>query len=143
MAAQKKRLSLYDFRDIDLMLKLEEQGDGEGWVSSSALAGSLGMSDDIQSVAQRCSWMRRFGFFEFDDEKKMWRLSSGGRRVADAKLKAATATSIDKVPDEAMVDVMAHVTTRFRLGDPMLANMLRREFDFGTNPRSTIWNGRR
>jgi hypothetical protein len=34
---------------------------------------------------------------------------------------------------------MAHVTTRYRLGDPLMATMLRREFAYGTSPRSTVW----
>ena len=135
-------LRLYDFRDIDLMLKLDSLGDNEGWASTTELAESLGMGEDKQAVAIRCAWMRRYGIFDFDETTRMWRLSSGGQRVAAAKLRAAAANSIEKVPDEALVNVMAHVTSRYRLGDPMMATMLRREFLFGTSPRSRAWNGR-
>ncbi len=135
-------LTLYDFRDIDLMLKLEQVGDDEGWASTQELAEALGMGEDARAVGMRSAWMRRYGVFDFDEQKRMWRLSSGGQRVAAAKLRAATASSIEKIPDEAMVDVMAHVTTRYRLGDPLMATMLRREFLFGTSRNSRIWNGR-
>jgi hypothetical protein len=133
-------LTLYDFRDIDLMMRIIETGDDEGWVSSTDLATALGMSDDVQSVAIRLSWMRRYGMLSWDEQKRMWRLSPGGERVTQAKLRAAAATQIDKVPDEAMVDVMAHVTARYRFGDPVVATLLRREFAYGTSPRSQAWD---
>ena len=140
------RLSLYDFRDLDLMLKIADEGDDEGWVETRQLASALGAGDDerIGGVSVRLAWMRRFGMLEFDPDKRMWRLSPGGERVAKARLKAAKASAIETIPDEALIDVMAHVTTRYRLGDPVMATMLRREFKFGTDPHSRIYgDGRR
>jgi hypothetical protein len=137
-----KHLTLYDFRDLDLMLKLDEVGGASG-ASTKELAESIGFDDDAQAVGQRAAWMRRFGMFDFDEERRLWTLSEGGERVVAAKLKAAQAKTIDTLPDEQLVDVMAHVTTRYRLGDPIMATMLRREFAFGTNPRSAAYNGHR
>lgn len=138
------RLSLYDFRDLDLLLKIADEGDNDGWVETRALAAALGAGEDekIGGVGIRLSWMRRFGMLEFDDEKRMWRLSPGGERVTRARLRAAKAKTIDLIPDEQLVDVMAHVTSRYRLGDPVMATMLRREFQFGTSPHSRVWEGR-
>jgi len=65
----------------------------------------------------------------------MWRLTDAGRRVTEARVRAATSNGIEKLPDEAMIDVMAKVTQRYWHGSPMLATMLRREFLFGTKPR--------
>jgi hypothetical protein len=79
--------------------------------------------------------MRRFGMLDFDPQTRGWRLTRGGERVVEARLRAAAARTIDAVPDEQMVDVMSHVTARYRLGDPMMAAMLRREFVFGTRSR--------
>lgn len=134
--------SLYDFRDLDLMLKVADLGDNEGWIETRALAEALGVPDDEKTsgVAIRLSWMRRYGMLEFDENRRMWRLSSGGQRVTEARLRAAAAKQIDSVPDEALVDVMAHVTTRYRLGDPVMATMLRREFLYGTSSHSAVWN---
>ena len=133
--------SMFEFRDSDLMFKLAEEGDDEGWVETRALASALGVADDdkINGVGQRLSWMRRYGFLDFDQQRRLWRLSQSGQRITESKLRAAAAKTIDSVPDESLVEVMAHVTTRFRLGDPVVAQMLRREFRYGTDPRSKVW----
>lgn len=134
-----RRFSIFDIRDLDLMMRVEEEGGASG-ITTTELAQAFGLTDDErQSLAVRCSWMRRFGMFNYDEATKMWTLSESAERVVSAKLKAASAKTIDAVPDASMVDVMAHVTTRYRLGDPMMAVMLRREFAFGTSPRSTVW----
>ena len=127
-------LSNADVRDIDLMLKLAEGGAmGQ---TSHEMTEALGMTDEgAQSVGVRFSWMRRFGMLDYDDKTGLWALTEGGYRVVEARLRAAAARTIDAIPDESMVDVMAHVTTRYRLGDPMIAHLLRREFVFGTMPR--------
>lgn len=126
--------SLYDFRDLDLMLKLDAEGDKDGWVETEAMARSLGF-DGARDVSTRLVWMRRYGMLQFDPQKRLWRLSQGGQRVVRARLRAAQQKALEAVPDEAMVEVMANVTSRYRLGDPMVAQLLRREFLFGTKPR--------
>jgi hypothetical protein len=50
-------------------------------------------------------------------------------------MKASTHKVIERIPDESLVEVMAHVTSRFRLGDPVNAQLLRREFMFETQKR--------
>ena len=132
-----KHLTLYDLRDIDLMMRLGDHG--ASGATSHELAESLGMNGDIQAVAIRCAWMRRYGIFDFDEEKKLWTLSKGGERVIESKTRAAMIRQIEAVPDEQMIEVMAHVTSRYRLGDQLVATMLRREFQFGTNPRSVAF----
>ena len=125
-----KSLRLTDFRDLDLMMAVA----GNGGITSQELADKLGMEGALQHVSVRCSWMRRFGIFDRDEVTGAWFLTDGGQRVLDAKVRAAQASSLEKVPDEAMVEVMAHVTSRYRLGDPVVATLLRREFQYGTAP---------
>jgi len=129
---RQRHATLYDFRDVDLMLKLRANG---GEVTSLEMAEALGFGNDVQPIAQRLGWMRKFGMVEFDEERRMWRLSDGGERVTQAKLRAAQSTAIEALDDEVMVEVMAKVTQRYMHGSPMLATMLRREFAFGTHPR--------
>jgi hypothetical protein len=130
-----RHATLYDFRDLDLMLKLEAEADEEGWVETAHAAASLGFGDDLLPISRRFSWMRRYGILEFDQQRKMWRLSPGGRRVTEARLRAAQSNGIEKLPDESMIEVMSKVTQRYWHGSPMIASMLRREFLFGTKPR--------
>lgn len=128
---------LTDFRDLDLMLRFGE-GDELGRLSSADLAGLVGLdqvNSGTQSIGIRLAWMKRYGFVVFDDKEHLWALSSAGRRVTEAHLRASTQKTIEAVPDESLVEVMAHVTSRFRLGDPVNAHLLRREFLFGTQRR--------
>ena len=125
-------LTVYDIRDLDLMMKLAEQGSG---ATSKELASELGMDDNGQHVGTRLAWMRRFGMLDFNEKLRVWSLSPGGGRVVESKLRAATRERIEAIPDEQIIEVMAHVTTRYRHGDDMTAAMLRREFQFGTKRR--------
>ena len=122
--------SLYDFRDLDLMLKIVAEG---GEAATWELTEALGFGEqDRQGVAVRLSWMNRYGMVRFDEKTRTWRLSPSGERVTQARVAAGAKRELDKLDDESMVDVMAHVTSRYRHGDPMLADLLRREFLFGT-----------
>lgn len=125
--------SIYDFRDLDLMMTLH----ASGGMTSRQLAEAMGIPN--AGIGTRASWMRRFGMLDFDEHSGVWTLSGGGLRVVEAKRRAAALRQVEDVPNEALVDVMSHVTARYRLGDAMLAAMLRREFAFGTSPRSTVW----
>lgn len=130
----RKHASLYDFRDLDLMLTIEERADDEGWAATSDLASSTGFGDNLLPLSRRLAWMRKYGMLDFDERKRVWRLTDGGLRVVKAKLKAASHPT-DKVPDEALVEVMADITARYWQADGMTAIMLRREFAYGTKPR--------
>jgi hypothetical protein len=142
MSAQGGRhLTLFDFRDVDLMHKLADEGGADG-VTSHELADALGMRDDVQAVAVRSAWMRRYGFFDYDAERKLWRLSDAGERIVESDTRASTIERLAKIPDEQLVDVMAHVTSRYRHGDMTTATLLRREFAYGTAPQSVAYNGR-
>src|SRR5215510_16585756 len=97
-----------DFRDMDLMMKIADHGGP----SSLELAELAGLSN-AQAMAVRLSWMRRFGFVDFDDKEHNWTLSPSGIRIVKSRMKAAQTRTIEAIPDEAMVDVMAHVTARY------------------------------
>jgi hypothetical protein len=125
--------TLYDFRDLDLMLKIEE----ESRMTSHELAEAVGLGENggARAIGIRLAWMKRYGFVSYDEKEHSWALSRGGERVTAAQLSAAKKRALDTIDDEAMVEVMAHVTSRYRLGDPLMAQLLRREFLFGTQKR--------
>jgi len=128
--------TLYDFRDLDIMYRLAELADSKG-VGSQELAETFGFDpeDGARPLGIRLAWMRRYGMVAYDDGSKLWRLSRSGERVTNAQLLAPELKVVDEMPDEKMVEVMAHVTSRFQRGEPMVGHMLRREFLFGTKRR--------
>ena len=130
-----KHASLYDFRDRDILFRLDE-ATTNGGVPSSEIADLLGFEEGkIQPVGMRLAWMRRYGMVLFDEESRLWSLSPGGQRVVRAHLRAPELRVVEKLPDESMVEVMAQITSRYQRGEPMLAHMLRREFLYGTKRR--------
>jgi hypothetical protein len=131
----RRHATLYDFRDLDLMLKIEDEGDQDGWIEAAVLAESLGFGEEVRPVAQRLSWMRRYGMLDRHQDSGEWRLTEGGLRVIEARLKAAQTRTIEKLPDESMVEVMANITSRYRHGGGLIASLLRREFLYGTSRR--------
>jgi hypothetical protein len=130
-----RHATLYDFRDLDLMMHLAERANGTG-VPTAELADLLGFDEgDNRPVGIRMAWMRRYGMVAFDDKERSWRLTPGGERVTKAHLLAPELKIVDSMPDEAAVELMAHVTSRYQRGEPMIAAMLKREFMFGTKRR--------
>ena len=125
--------TLYDFRDSDLMYHLYERANGVG-VSTSDLADLLGFDAEEggRPVGMRLAWMRRYGMVSLDERDRTWRLTRSGERVIAAKQRAPELMVVKEMPDELMVDVMAHVSSRYARGETMLAHMLRREFAYGT-----------
>lgn len=138
-------LTLYDFRDLDLMLAASEVANEDGLFTTDDLASALKMDDDHRAVAMRLAWMRRFAVMDRDENVGAWRLTRAGERHIEAKQLAAASDAIEVVPDEALIDVISHVTSRFRHGDAVTATLLRREFQYGTEPHSVAYrqNGRR
>jgi hypothetical protein len=128
--------TLYDFRDLDIMFKIAETTNHRG-VASQALAELMGFEeeDGARPIGIRLAWMKRYGMVAYDDKEKLWKLTRGGERVTQAHLRAPELRVVETMPDEKMVEVMAHVTSRFQRGELMLAHMLRREFMFGTQKR--------
>lgn len=138
-----KHLTLYDFRDLDLMQAFARAANEQGELETAELADELGMADDIRAVAQRLAWMRKYGVFARNEQTGIWTLTRGGERVIEANQQAAASDAIGDVPDEQLVDVMAHVTSRYRHGDQLTATLLRREFLFGTKPGSAAYQRKR
>ena len=128
--------TLYDFRDLDIMYKIDEAANGAG-VDSRELAELLGFEAEEggKNLGIRLAWMRRYGMVAFDEKERTWSLSPSGDRIARAHVRAPALRAIEKLPDEAFVEVMASVTSRFQRGEATLAHMLRREFLYGTKKR--------
>lgn len=128
------RATLYDFRDLDLMMHLAEADDV---MTTHELADALGFDAEEggRPVGMRLAYMRAHGMVNRDDKQKTWKLSRGGLRVVQAHELAPTLRVVEQMPDEQMIEVIAMVTSRFQRGDNMLGTMMRREFKYGTGMR--------
>jgi hypothetical protein len=120
--------SMREFRDLDLMLKLKEAGP----IPAKELAHELGADEFGSHLGRRLGWMRRYGMLDLDQKTRNWSLTEGGARVIYARKRARLMDELEALPAEELIEVMAAITARYRLGDPMTAVMLRREFIFGT-----------
>jgi len=130
-----KHATLYDFRDVDIMYRLAE-ATTNGGVPAVELADMLGFEEgDTRSITIRLAWMKRYGMVAFDNKERLWSLSPSGSKVTAAHLRAPALKTVERIPDEAMIEVMAQVTSRYQRGEAMLAHMLRREFLYGTKRR--------
>jgi len=139
----KPHVTVYDFRDTDIMAHLAATS--ALGMTSAEIAEAMGfdVEEATRAVGIRLSWMKRYGMLTLDDKTNLWSMTNGADRVMAAQKVAAMTEVIEKVPDESMVEVMAHVTSRYRLGDPMMASLLRREFVYGTSRRSRAWGRRK
>jgi hypothetical protein len=127
--------TLYDFRDFDIMAHIDEHANGG--VSTHELAEMLGFPAEEagRAVGGRLGKMRTYGMVKRNNDTLNWSLTAGGARVVQARIIAPQFRAIESMPDEAMIETMALVTSRFQRGDTMLAQMLRREFLYGTQRR--------
>ena len=123
---------VYDFRDTDIMARLLELGS----ITAAELAAELGANGDKQGhmIGSRLAWMKRYGMADLRSEGSNLDGLEGGERVLESRREAAAMKAIEALPREELVEVMAHITSVYRLGDPLLAAMLRREFQYGTWP---------
>jgi len=128
--------TLYDFRDLDIMYKIDEASNGSG-VDSGELAELMGFDAEEggRNIGIRLAWMRKYGMVAFDQNTRHWALSRSGSRVVQAQLKAPELKVVKEMPDEKMIEVMSLVTSRYHRGETMIGNMLRREFLYGTKRR--------
>lgn len=135
-------VSVYDFKDTDLMAHLAATSAlGMTAVEVSEAMG-FDPEDGTRAIGMRFAWMKKYGMLNYDEKTHIWSLTNGAERVMSAQKTAAMTAVVEKFPDESMVEVMANITSRYRLGDPMTAALLRREFVYGTSRRSRAW-GRR
>src|SRR5262249_53617410 len=96
--------TLYDFRDIDIMLKIDEVANGSG-IDVNELAELMGFDAEEggRPMGGRMRWMRQYGMVVYDDKSKHWALSRSGKRIVGAKLRAPELKIVKEMPDEKMI----------------------------------------
>lgn len=124
-------LRLEDFSDRELLLCVEDHGDEEGWVSSSALAVQLGINNEwpTRSVGSRMAWLKRYGAVEGGAGR--WRLSPIGQLLASGTLTKAEIARIESFEPEKLLLVTRVMTGRVRGAPETAQHLLLREWRRG------------
>jgi hypothetical protein len=135
----KPHLTVFDYKDTDLMALVESAGESGITAADLAAEMSYNGNDAHRAIGMRFAWMKKYGMLNYDEKGHLWTLTDGGARVMESHRVAAFTKVLKAIPEEAVIEHMAHITSVYRLGDPMIAAMLRREFQYGTNPRSRVW----
>ena len=141
-------LTLEEFSDRELLFALEENLDGDGLVSSAALAEAMGLGDSrglkhpAQNVAVRLSWLKRYGVVHRDKETGKWGLTPPGFRIIHGSLRASETKMLTDIDDERLFAVMQMVgSSMLRSGDEA-ATMVARHWRFSLAERKRSRNGR-
>jgi len=135
-------LNLYAFSDEELLALVKDNLDQEGWVTSAELADAIGLDpeDDNRShcVAQRLSWMVRFGVVQKDKEKvpARWTITGRGIVILEATFSADLQAALAKMKGDALWRLARDVTTRYGQADQASAVMVRRSFQRAHKLRS-------
>lgn len=96
-------LKLSEFSDRELLHRVAELGDNEGWVTTKQFAEAVRVShpNATQCVGTRFGWMRRFGILEKSRDR--WRLTPVGEAVRVARLSPSTLDALETLtPTEGM-----------------------------------------
>lgn len=131
-------LTIEDFSDVELLALVNDNADQDGWVTSQEMALAIGLDGKTatQCVGQRFSWLRRYGAIEKHTEKmSTWRLSGIGRAMVKGHLSKAEQRILENMGDDKLLSLARGVTTRYRATNATGAQLMRREWTYGTSKR--------
>src|SRR5262245_10494621 len=113
-------LKLEDFSDPELLAALEDYADGDGLVSTHALAEGLNLrtlKHPVQSIAIRLSWLKRYGIV-YRDEEGRWGLTPTGAGIVHAKLTAGQRRALGNVDPDEMFAVVHAMGSHLQMAHP-------------------------
>ena len=85
-------LTLQEMNDREILARMNDIADGDGWTTSRLMAQALGLTDKNgpSCVGSRLAWLRRYDAVAKDGSKKTttyWRLTERGRALINARLR--------------------------------------------------------
>jgi hypothetical protein len=144
---------LTDFSDREVLLLLNDVADAEGWALAEQVAEriDLGTDNPKRSVANRLSWLQRYGAVEREVKRdatgnirvtrggklmftQRWRLTDMGAALALGRLTAREQRTLDDMGDEKLLILARVMSRRFRTADAVASRMMGREWRYGTAP---------
>ena len=136
-------LTIEHFSDRELINLVIDHAADDGWVNTVDLAEILGLavngSKGAVSIGLRFSYLKRIGMMEREERLaegetlKRWRLTQLGEQYGRGHLRAAAQKQLDKLDDQALLEVTTFLTDRYRQIGGGGATLMRREWRYGTS----------
>lgn len=139
-----ERLRLLDYSDRALLAIVYDLGDNEGWVEVEWVADRIfgvRLSDKkrlhaIRCVAQRFSWMRRYGVMDKSDgPMTMWCLTAEGEAYVKGRKKDSVAGAMHGLLENDLLHAAHAIGERYSKASPIGKTMMRRAFAYHTAKR--------
>jgi hypothetical protein len=132
-------LTIEDFSDVELLALVNDYADSDGYVTSEEMVLVIGLEaheNPKQCVSARFSWLARYGAMEKNpDETGSWRLSEVGKAMVKGTLNAREQRLLETLGDEKLLSLARGVTSRYRSTGATGAQLMRREWQYGTSRR--------
>lgn len=140
-------LKLENYSDREILHLLDDLAGADGWVDVEILAARVGLSPNGKSPeqllihARRClsvrlSWIRRLTMCVERHPDKMrlhWRLTVAGQEVVKARLTKDFEAKLLGLGEFTTLPVLDAISRRYRQANPGSANLMRREWTYGTH----------
>lgn len=149
--APASNLKLESYSDREILHLLDDLADNDGWALSEHIAQRIGlvappgMSDTQRELhARRCvgvrlGWIRRLSnTVEQSDDRKAWRLTKFGQQIVSGKIAANVKNLLEQGSEASLLLALDVVGRRYTKAKPDAANLLRREFAYGTHKNRRV-----
>jgi hypothetical protein len=129
-------LRLIDYSDRELLHRVNDLADDEGWVTAQQVAEAINLTHEspARCVGARFNWLKRYGAMHRDGQK--WRMTTIGQSLAFGNLNTVHAAALDSLPDDRMLALVRAVSNRYRAADGVTATLMGREWKYGVAQRS-------
>lgn len=140
-------LKLASFSDREILHMLADLAGTEGWVDADDLVNRVGIPTDAddgeelakalrRSVGSRMAWIKKLSGCVERDEKRpgVWRLTERGKAVIKANLPTELRARLEGLEELRGVDAVSVLARRYMGGSFEAANLMRREWSYGTHP---------
>lgn len=145
--AGSSNLKLENFSDREMLHLVNDLADNDGWALDEHIAERVGMvvvgmsDEQVLIHARRCvgirlAWIKKLtGTVERHPDKRdfRWRLTESGLKVVNAKLGAGVSNGLDHMSEANVLLALDVVSRRYRRAGDGAANLMRREWAYGTH----------
>jgi hypothetical protein len=140
-------LKLENYSDREMIHLLNDLAGEDGWVDVEILAARVGLSANGMSEAQlaihanrcvsvRLAWIKKLsGCVERhpDKSRRSWRLTESGQELVRARISQAILSGLDQMGEFPSLLALDAISRRYRRADVKAANLMRREWVYGTH----------